>query len=391
MGVSAAIDARGAQIHPMNFALSHLCVAVALAGGASFAPGAAFTDPIIIPDGEFESHDGRPASIDGVAAKKWRLTAANAARAIDMIKRMGRDMQIDFDHASEDPELKAAGKAIASGWLRFDSLTYAPGRGIVGRIDWTDDAAAAISKRQYRFLSPVFYFNKKTGDVLGLKSIALTNDPALNLPATAQLTAESAASMGFDLDSDFDNTHTKGDSMSTLNKAAICAAIGVALDADDNSVITACAALKMQSTKPVEPDGSKYVAITSLTAEQTAHAATKSALATLAAKVNGDAFAAEIKAAKAEGALLNEEFETHLSKLCTEQGADVARATLKAVPRVPAFAGKLQSESSGGKSGEGDGVAALSAAEKEMCAQIGVTHESFAKQKAALARATQAA
>jgi phage I-like protein len=364
----------------MNYALSHLCVAVALASGASFAPGAGYTDPVIIPDGEFGSHDGRPASIDGVTAKMWRLTAASAKRAIEMIKLKGRDLQVDFDHASEDPELKAAGKAIASGWLRFDSLAYEPGRGIVGRIEWTDDAAAAIAKKQYRFLSPVFYFNKRTGDVLGLKSIALTNDPALNLPATARLTAESASALGLDIDSDSDyDTNTKGDSMSTVNKAAICAALGLALDTDDNSVITACASLKAISAKPVEPDGSKYVAIASLTAEQVAHASTKDALAKLTAKINGESFAAELKAAKSEGALINDEFEAHLAKLCAEQGADVARATLKAVPRVPAFAGKMQSESSGGKAADGkDGVAVLSASQKDLAKSMGVTEADFA-------------
>jgi phage I-like protein len=384
--VSAGFISREAlKFTPMKYALSHLCVAVALASGATFAPGAGYTEPVIIPDGEFDSHDGRPGSIDGVTAKKWRLTAASAERVIAAIKRMGRDIQIDFDHASEDPELKAAGKAIASGWLRFDSLTYEPGRGIVGRIEWTDDAAAAIAKKQYRFLSPVIFFNKKTGDVLGLKSIALTNDPALNLPATAQLTAETAASLGLDIDSDSDY-QTKGDDVSTLNKAAICAAMGLAVDADENSVITACVALKASNAKPAEPDGSKYVSIASLTAEQSAHANTKKALAELTAKVNGESFAAELKAAKAEGALINDEFETHLTKLCAEQGADMARATLKAVPRVPAFAGKLQSESLGAKTGAGEGVAALSASEKEVCAQLGISAESFAKQKAELAK-----
>ena len=225
----------------MNFALAHLSLAVALAS----ADGSPASEIVIVPDGEFASHDGRPGSLEGVTAKAWRLTAANAAKLIAMSARIGRDVQVDYDHASEDPALKGAGNAPASGWIK--SLRYQAGKGVLAAIDWTADAAKKIAAHEYRFLSPIFYFDKKTGDVLALKSVALTNDPAMNLPAMAQLSAEHAALLSREFDSDYsqNSTLSKGDTMTTINKAAVCAAVGISLDSDDNSVIAGIAAVRV--------------------------------------------------------------------------------------------------------------------------------------------------
>ncbi|MFB9160491.1 phage protease, partial [Chromobacterium violaceum] len=46
-------------------------------------------------------------------------------------------------------------------------------------VEWTDKAAAMIVAKEYRYLSPVFTYDKQ-GRVTGLLHVALTNNPALD-------------------------------------------------------------------------------------------------------------------------------------------------------------------------------------------------------------------
>lgn len=45
---------------------------------------------------------------------------------------------------------------------------------------WTDKAKAHIAAREHRYISPVFEYDKKTGAVLRLLMLALTNYPGIN-------------------------------------------------------------------------------------------------------------------------------------------------------------------------------------------------------------------
>jgi len=77
--------------------------------------------------------------------------------------------------------------APASGWLsdwRFDT------EGLTAAVEWTPIGTELFSKKAYRYLSPALLHdgvggkNDTTmGNVIGLHSVALTNDPNLDLPA----------------------------------------------------------------------------------------------------------------------------------------------------------------------------------------------------------------
>lgn len=361
----------------MKFALAQFCVAVSAATAALAADGTLTSREVVIPDGYFDSHDGRPGSVEGSKVSKWRLTAANAARMIALLKRVGRDLQVDYDHASENPDLKAEGRAPASGWIKFDTLTYEPGRGLIADITWTAAAAAKIVAKEMRFLSPVFYWSRDTGDVLLLKSVALTNDPATNLPVSAALTADALATLARDLELPEDQPR-KGVRM---DKTLLCLALGIAASATDESVLTAVSAMKAKADKADQaPDPTQYVALATLTAEQNAHNAVKLELATLKAEAAKTGIADAITKAKAEGVAMTEAYEAHLTSVGTTMGLKVLTDMLAAAPRDPAKAGKTQTGGAAARANDGGALTELTESQKSMAAMLGLDHKAYLAQ-----------
>lgn len=48
-----------------------------------------------------------------------------------------------------------------------------------GRVEWTDKGKAHVAAREYRYVSPVYYYQQDTGDIQAIESVALTNVPNL--------------------------------------------------------------------------------------------------------------------------------------------------------------------------------------------------------------------
>ncbi len=94
---------------------------------------------------------------------------------------MNAGLPIDYDHATDfgAPEGRPA---PAAGWIR--ELAIRTGA-LWGRVEWTARAADSIVAREYRYVSPVFQFDPKTGIVTRLLRAGLTNNPNLHLTAIA--------------------------------------------------------------------------------------------------------------------------------------------------------------------------------------------------------------
>lgn len=114
------------------------------------------------------------------------------------------DYVIDYEHQTQLSE-KNGQPAPAAGWfhrleMRNDGLYITDAR-------WTDDARRMIEAQKYRFVSPVFAFDKTTGEVQRLVSLGLTNDPGLHgltdlavlraLQPTGDLSAPTAEAASF--------------------------------------------------------------------------------------------------------------------------------------------------------------------------------------------------
>lgn len=86
-------------------------------------------------------------------------------------------MQIDYEHQSMQAE--PAGPIPAAGWV--DRLMEVTGEGLyLVMREWTPRAASMIANGEYKYFSPVVYYDKKTRRICGLKNVALTNDPHMN-------------------------------------------------------------------------------------------------------------------------------------------------------------------------------------------------------------------
>src|SRR5438094_8548924 len=118
-----------------------------------------------------------------------------AAMARNFEKRKNDQIVIDYEHASEAPEVALGGPVPAAGWIHELSLvpgpsSFAKDNGqrtrdtLTALVEWTKEAFGLIKSGAYRFFSPSIdwnYRDKATGEPQGatLTSGALTNHPFL--------------------------------------------------------------------------------------------------------------------------------------------------------------------------------------------------------------------
>lgn len=139
----------------------------------------------LLPDGEFNSIDGRPHDVPG---GKWKMNADIAARLIQRAQLRANDLVIDYEHQTLKTEENGK-PAPAAGW--FKSMEYRPGKGLYIKPAWLTAAKAHIDASEYRYLSAVFPYDKATGEPLEIQMAALTNYPGVDgMDAIAALAAK---------------------------------------------------------------------------------------------------------------------------------------------------------------------------------------------------------
>lgn len=218
----------------MKHQISHFIVALT----ASTEAGGVPRDIQLLPAGSFRATDGRPADVPA-----WVLTRADAERIIAAYAARTNPAVIDFEH--QTLLAKTNGQpAPASGW--FKSLEWrepssnssgadSPGGLWAINVDWTAAAARMIAGGEYKFISPVFTYDK-TGHVQRLLHAALTNDPALDGMA--------AVAAAFD----FSSTTTHPDQEHVMNPEML-KLLGLASDATPEQVNAALVALNAKVTE----------------------------------------------------------------------------------------------------------------------------------------------
>ena len=114
------------------------------------------------------------------------VAPAHLTAALDYFERHyaahGAELVVDYHHASMVAP-QAGARAPAAGWIRAIELRN-NGTELWGRVLWTTEAAGAIARREYRYLSPVLRFNapdRVSGApvLMSVGSVALTNTPFL--------------------------------------------------------------------------------------------------------------------------------------------------------------------------------------------------------------------
>lgn len=175
----------------------------------------------LIPAGTFTAPRGALAG-----SGPWFMDEAAAKPIIERGVARSTDIVVDYEHQTLLSEENGK-PAPASGWIDHASLAWRAD-GLYGRIKWTASAQAAIDADEYRYLSPVFPYDPKTGTVLDLLHVGLVNNPAIDtaIPALA------AARMG---SGTYDPTHEED----TVDREELIKLLGLAADATDEQITAA--------------------------------------------------------------------------------------------------------------------------------------------------------
>lgn len=227
---------------------------------------------VIIPEGEFRGIDGRPFD-----APAWILTPERGHEIVAVLNQQHIDMVIDYEHATLKA-IETGEPAPAAGWLKQNGFVYVEGVGICStQFEWIDKAKNFIDSGEYKYISPVLFYNK-TGAVIGLHSVALTNKPNLDQLPEAKLAAAAQDFLSTSQDSEMNEellerlrwmlnlpvSATAEDIIAELNKLAsqLTETTGTTVAANAQNLFDAVAAidqLKVAANSQSEPDPAQYV------------------------------------------------------------------------------------------------------------------------------------
>lgn len=335
----------------------------------------------LLPDGEFSAIDGRPHDVPG---GKWKMSAEIAARVIAKAKLRKNDFVIDYEHATLSAAENGV-KAPASGWWKGVDMEYRPGQGLFIRPNWTAPAQAHIDAKEYRYLSAVFPYDKATGEVMQINMAALTNYPgAEGMEALASLAARH-----------YSTTNQTNQGVTPMSEAMkkLLALLGITVaDGSEPSAeqtAAATAALTALLTKAASADGlqqevaalkadtgnvdlSKFVPAANYNQVLTELAALKASNEQLTV-------GQLIEKAELDGKMILASEKDYLTSLGNQSMAAL-KAVLDTRPVVAALKGKQTTTTAKPDADDKTAVAALTADQKKIADQMGMSHEELAKE-----------
>lgn len=331
----------------------------------------------LIPAGEFSAPRG---AMSGTGP--WVLTEDAGKKVIALAAARSTDIVIDYEHQTLLADQNGK-PAPASGWVEAGKLEWRDD-GLYGPVSWTTAAAKGISDGEFRYLSPVFTYNKDSGEVLNLLHLALTNIPAIDSDAT--IAALAAARMSATHETEEDDSVKREELIKTL---------GLKADATDADINAELAALKQGRTElaalreglEVEEDGNAVEAVAAL---KTKAADTKPDMNKYVPKEVYEESQQQLAALKSTGdeaqmdALIKEGLDDGriagkaTAKYLRGQGLAALKAHLEDAPSIAALKG-TQTQ---GKKPEADEDSELSAEALAVCKNMGISPEDYKKANA---------
>lgn len=300
--------------------------------------GHAPSEITLIPAGVIEGRDGR------------RFVNDDPAAVIAAFEAGGLDLPIDVEHATEIRAPKGE-SAPAQAWIK--KLTARNGA-IVADVEWTEDGARLVTSKAYRYVSPAFLHRHDNGRVSRLLSVGLTNRPNLDLPALNHANPEHS-----------------------MDRAAIAAALGIAATASDADVITAINSMRSSVDRP---DPGKFVPKADLDAALNRATTAEQQLADQEKQAGAARAIALVDQGVKDGKIAPASKEHYLA-LCREAGGfERVDALLKTLPKLTGVS-DLDRRSADPTASTGD----LTAEQKAICANTGISEAEFKKELAARA------
>lgn len=191
----------------------------------------------LVPAGEFIGRDGRPGK-----GLKWKLSDAQGRALAERLNTRHAKTAFQFDYEHQVMLAEENGQpAPASGWAQRFEWRDGVGLYALG-VQWTARAQQMLEAGEYRYISPVIAFDKKTGEVLDVLNASLVGIPnLLDLnPAAHERVAR--------LNALFNSTESL---MNPILKALL-AGLGLAEAATETEATAALSALKTKAAQ-VEP------------------------------------------------------------------------------------------------------------------------------------------
>lgn len=321
----------------------------------------------LTPAGLFRARDGRPQNLPG-----WKIDAAIAARVIARAAARQTPFVIDYEHQTLYAE-KNGQEAPASGWFEGKNLEWREGQGLFAtNVEWTPKASAYIDSKEYKFISPVFSYDKATGEVLQIDLSALTNNPGLDgMQDVAALATE------------FFNRSASGQSHHNQEDQpmkALAVLLGLAADASEADITVAVTALTTKTAeqetriaalttetaalKTQSPDPAKFVPVETVTALQ-------GQVATLTTRLNDSELEDVVQAALTSGKLL-----PAMESWARDLGKNNLAALKTYIEKNPAIAA-LNGNQTGGLAPNGSRVEGLNAAQLAVCTSMAIKPEDY--------------
>lgn len=320
----------------------------------------------IFPAGEFRAKDGRPHGL-----KAWRITESLAKRIInDMAGRKNR-IVIDYEHQTL-ASAKNGQPAPAAGWINPASLEWREGEGLFATdFKWTARAKQYIDDEEYAYLSPVFPYNKTSGDVTGLFHIGLVNDAGLDgMAEVAAAKFNPEPNQEIQMDEELKRLLGLSEDASADDVLAACKALQDKITAHEASV----AALKAEHDQAVaalkssagSPDLSQYAPVAVVES-------LKQEVAVLKANAQGNEIEELVTAGLNDGKLLPAQ-ESWARDMATNNGIAALKSYLDATPAIAALKGQ---QTAGRK--DDNGKITLSDEQVAVCKQLGIDQEEYIK------------
>ncbi|MEQ4538030.1 MAG: phage protease [Billgrantia sp.] len=325
----------------------------------------------LMPAGSFRARDGRPEGLP-----HWTLNAAAAAQVIARAAARQTPFVIDYEHQTLGADTSGQ-PAPAAAW--FSALEWREGDGLYAiDVEWTPRAAGYIEADEYRYLSPVFTYDRETGEVRELLMAAVTNNPAID--GIADLAAARFSLSGAD-----DDTHEEDAPVNEALRKLLGLEEGASEEQIEQAVAaltarlarldeqeTELAALRSQSGKP---DPAKYVPVEAVSQ-------LRDQVAALSSKIQegeGRELDRLIDQADADGVLSTPALKDWARELGKKDIAAL-RSYLETAAPIAALSG----QQSGGKAPEGGGDGKrLSDEELAVCRQLGIPHDEYVSLKEA--------
>lgn len=329
----------------------------------------------LLPLGEFASVDGRPGNMEGSNTATWRLTAEGAHNLVADFARQKLKKIIDYEHAT----LKTAAVGQpnpAAAWIT--SLIFVsggPDPGLYAEVEWTPAAAALVANKEYRYISPVFLFDKDTGEVLSLMHVAITNTPGLNTDALPELQAQLSA-MAHQFSTPPTSDQGTGTTQEPSTMKLLLAALGLSAVASEEAGLAALTALQGQvaglNAQVAELKGKQFDPAQHIPLSE--HKKVADQLAALSAASEAAEHATLMTAALSDARILPANAE-----YWKKQPLAALKAFLQ--DAKPLAAALTTTQTGGNPPGGQQLTAALSAEDQAVCAQLGLKPEDYLKNK----------